>query len=41
MAFKKDTNSLNNEQEKSQNDNASLLELKKLENKKKCTYPSF
>ena len=32
MAFKKDSNSLDSEQEKSQNEDVSLLELKKLEN---------
>ena len=32
MAFKKDSNSLDREQEKSQNEDVSLLELKKLEN---------
>jgi len=34
MALKKDSNSLDSEQEKSQNEDASLLELKNLENKK-------
>ncbi len=34
MAFKKDSNSLDSEQEKSQNEDASLLELKNLENTK-------
>ena len=34
MVFKKDCNSLGSEQEKSQNVDASLLELKNLENKK-------
>ena len=34
MALKKDSNSLGSEQEKSQNEDASLLELKNLENKK-------
>ena len=34
MALKKDNNSLGSEQEKSQNENSSLLELKKLESKK-------
>ena len=34
MALKKDSNSLHGEQEKSQNEDASLLELKNLENKK-------
>ena len=34
MAFKKEGNSLDSKQEKSQNEDASLLELKKLENKK-------
>ena len=33
MALKKDSNSLDNEQGKSQNDDVSLLELKNLENK--------
>ena len=33
MAFKKDSNSLDSEQENSQNEDFSLLELKKLENK--------
>jgi len=33
MALKKDINSVDNEQEKSQNEDASLLELKNLENK--------
>ena len=32
MAFKKDSNSLDSEQEKSHNEDVSLLELKKLEN---------
>jgi len=32
MAFKKDSNSLDSEQEKSQNEDVSLLDLKKLEN---------
>ena len=34
MALKKDSNSLDSEQEKSQNEDASMLELKNLENKK-------
>ena len=34
MALKKDSNSLDSEQEKSQNENFSLLELNNLENKK-------
>ena len=34
MALKKDSNSLGSDQEKSQNEDASLLELKNLENKK-------
>ena len=34
MALKKDSNSLGSEQEKSQNEDASLLELKNLEKKK-------
>ena len=34
MALKKDTNSLGSEQEKSQNKDFSLLDLKNLENKK-------
>ena len=34
MALKKDSNSLDSEQEKSQNADASLFELKNLENKK-------
>ena len=34
MALKKDSNSLDIKQEKSQNEDASLLELKNLENKK-------
>ena len=34
MALKKDSKSLGSEQQKSQNEDASLLELKKLENKK-------
>ena len=34
MALKKDSNSLGSEKEKSQNEDASLLELKDLENKK-------
>ena len=34
MAFKKDSKSLDSEQEKSQNEDASLLESKNLENKK-------
>ena len=34
MALKKNSNSLDSEQEKSQNEDASLLELKNLENKK-------
>ena len=34
MALKKESNSLDSEQEKSQNEDASLLELKNLENKK-------
>ena len=33
MALKKDSNSFDNENEKSQNENASLIELKNLENK--------
>ena len=33
MAFKKDSNSLDNEQQKSHNDDFSLHELKNLENK--------
>ena len=33
MAFKKDSSSLDSEQENSQNEDVSLLELKKLENK--------
>ena len=34
MALKKESNSLDSEQKKSQNEDASLLELKNLENKK-------
>ena len=34
MTFKKDSNSVDSEQEKSQKEDASLLELKNLENKK-------
>ena len=34
MALKKDSNSLDSEKEKSQNEDATLLELKNLENKK-------
>ena len=34
MALKKDSNSVDSEQEKSQNEDASLLELKNLDNKK-------
>ena len=34
MALKKDSKSLNSEQEKSQHEDASLLELNNLENKK-------
>ena len=34
MALKKDSNSLNSEQEKSQNEDSSLLEFKNLNNKK-------
>ena len=34
MALKKDSNSVDSEQEKSQNEDASLLELKNLENKR-------
>ena len=34
MALKKDSNSLGSEQEKSQNEDTALLELKNLENKK-------
>ena len=33
MALKKDSNSLDSEQEKSQDEDASLLQLKNLENK--------
>ena len=34
MALKKDSNSIGSDQEKSQNEDTSLLELKNLENKK-------
>ena len=34
MALKKDSNSLGSDQEKSQNEDSSLLELKNLDNKK-------
>ena len=34
MALKKDSKSLSSEQEKSQNENSSLLEFKNLDNKK-------
>jgi len=35
MAFKKDSNSLGSEQEKSQNEDSSLLEFKNLDDKKR------
>jgi len=38
MAFKKDSNSLGSDQDKSQNEEASLLELKNLENKKEIEF---
>jgi len=39
MALKKESNSLDSEQEKSQNEDVSLLELKNLENKKEIDSP--
>ena len=41
MALKKDSNSLGSEKEKSQNVDASLLELKNLENKKEIESQPF
>ena len=41
MALKKDSNSLDSEQEKSQDEDASLLQLKNLENKKEIESQPF
>ena len=41
MVLKKDSNSLNSEQEKSQNEDPSLLDLKNLENKKEIESQSL